>query len=66
MKYKVKVTVFVDVELEDHLDPAWFLEENACPGTGYVGAAIESAIDRAKSTGTCWSCPDGKCELVAP
>lgn len=65
-KLRIKCTVFVDVEVPD--DPAYSakfdIEENHCPGTGVVGAALEALITQHELAGTCWACPDGTCEIV--
>jgi len=58
MKLKVKCTLEVEIELPDDTGDHMFfmIEENSCPGTGVVGAAIDLAIEHAESNGVCWAC----------
>ena len=52
-----------DCEKDDNLQ--FRIEENGCPGTGMVGAAIEKAIRESNARGVCWACPmHGRNELV--
>ena len=43
-KVKVQCTLVVEVEVPDDADPHFIFEDNGCPGTGVVGAAIDAAI----------------------
>jgi hypothetical protein len=45
--------VWVECGLEDQ---RFRIEENSCPGTGIVGAAIDSAIADGEENGVCWAC----------
>lgn len=58
---KVKVQCALTVEIEvpsgwTDEDIRFSVEENSCPGTQIVGAAIEAAIRRGKENGVCWAC----------
>lgn len=59
MKVKVQVTLFVDVEIPDDANARFQIEENSCPGTNVVGAAILAAIEQGDETSTCWACTLG-------
>lgn len=66
-KIKVKCTFYVEVDVPDAPDynASFDIEENHCPGTGVVGAAVDKAIVAAKADGTCWACGlGGTCEIV--
>ncbi len=61
----VRCTFLVPVEIEYQEENAeWFndgglefmVEENGCPGTGAVGAALEHAIEFGTAHGICWAC----------
>jgi len=54
-KYRVKCTVFVDVEYPEDI-AKFMIEENGCPGTSAVGAAIDRAIEHGRKNGVCWAC----------
>jgi hypothetical protein len=58
MKYLIRVTLDVPVEMDDLWDgdPKFYFEENGCPGTGAVGTAIENAIKAAHKGSFCWAC----------
>src|ERR1041384_8004924 len=60
MKLVVKVTLFVEVEVNEgnhpDYDAEFDIEENHRPGTGVVGAAIEAAIRKADADRVCWGC----------
>ncbi len=56
MNVRVKCTLFVDIELSDGCDAEFAIEENSCPGTGPVGAAINAAIKHGEANGVCWAC----------
>ena len=64
---RVRCTFVLDVEVPDHpdYDAQFDIEENHCPGTGSVGAALEAAIAFGREHGICWACPSGgKNEIV--
>lgn len=66
---RVRCTFEVDVEVPaDWTDEQaeFAIEENSCPYTGLVGAALDAAWARAEATGTCACCPTGKNEIIAP
>lgn len=59
MKRKVRVTFDLEVNQHDDMDEDTFrfmIEENGCPGSGIVGAAIDRLIREADSKGVCWGC----------
>lgn len=67
MKLRVRCTFYVDVEVPDDpdYDPVFDLEENNCPHTGRVGAALDEVMRRCEAASTCWACTlGGKCEIV--
>lgn len=35
------------------------IEENSCPGTGLVGAALDRIMDEHEAAHTCWACACG-------
>lgn len=55
----VRCTLVVPVEVPDN-DPenvtSFIIEENSCPGTGCVGAAIDATIRECDEVGVCWAC----------
>lgn len=57
-KIKVLCQVIVEVELSDEAYQRrhFIIEENGCPGTGVVGAAIDQAIADGDDTSLCWAC----------
>lgn len=57
MKFLVRCSYEIEVELPDDChDPQFVIEENSCPGTGAVGAALYSIMDRDQEKGVCWAC----------
>ena len=63
----VKCTYIIPVEVPDDPDfNIYFdIEDNHCPGTGYVGAALEANIEKYDKVGSCWACAlGGKNEIV--
>ena len=58
MRIKVAATVVVevDVEVPEGTDPFFIVEENGCPGTGAVGAAIEKQMREDTGRSVCWAC----------
>lgn len=68
MKVKVRCTFEVVVDFPDEdIDHVYFqIEENGCPATGVVGAAVQRAIEECDAgSGACWACGfGGKCEVV--
>lgn len=69
MKVKVKCTLIVTVEMPDYFSEQqarFDIEDNSCPGTHAVGAAIENTIAEHEETSTCWACAlKGKNEVIA-
>ncbi len=62
MKLRVKCTWLVDVDVPDDTSPddaRFDIEENHCPGTGRVGAALDDAMRDAHARGVCWACNGG-------
>lgn len=67
MTIQVKCTFIIPVEVPDDPDyPLQFdIEENHCPGTGLVGAALMEHIAKHEEASTCWACAlQGECEIV--
>lgn len=58
VKINVKVTLIVPIEIPDYADydASFDIEENHCPGTGIVGAAIDKVIEEAEQKSVCWAC----------
>jgi hypothetical protein len=61
MKLTVQCTLEVEIEVPDEHYPdhdqlRWQIEENQCPGTMWMGAAIKKAIKHGDENGTCWAC----------
>ncbi len=58
MIVKVRCSFEIDVEFnESDRDRIGFIvEENGCPGTGKVGAAIEKRIESQEKQNYCWAC----------
>ena len=69
-KITVKCTIEVPIEVKDDyytedFTPEFDIEENHCPGTGLVGAAIDKIIEEHNKNSTCWACSlNGKCEII--
>ena len=64
---QVRCTYVLPVEVPDASDyDAYFdIEENHCPGTGLVGAALEEHMKSHEKRSTCWACAlGGTCEIV--
>jgi len=61
MKIKVRCSYTIEVEVPDDADyDAQFdIEENHCPGTGIVGAALDAHRAQCDSRGVCWACALG-------
>lgn len=67
MKLKVKCEFVIEVEVPDdpEFDATFYIEDNNCPGTGIVGAALDAHIAACDSKGTCWACAlDGTCKIL--
>lgn len=56
MKVRVRCSFEVEIDVEDDVDPFFYIEDNGCPGTGPVGAAIDELIETASDNNTCWAC----------
>ncbi len=66
-KILVKCTLYVPIEVPEDKDynENFDIEENHCPGTGIVGAAIDELITWGEENGFCWACKvKGKCEII--
>lgn len=67
MKVKVKVTLVLDVDVNDSLEEIviFHIEDNGCPGTREVGRALADLMDKHEKTSTCWACAaQGKNEIL--
>lgn len=57
MKVLVECTVQLEVEISDDIeDPYFLIEDNGCPGTGSVGAALDAAMNHGEENSVCWAC----------
>lgn len=54
----VRCTFDLPVEIPDDpdYDEVFDIEENHCPGTGLVGAALEKRMKKQNEKGFCWAC----------
>ena len=68
IKIKVRCILEVVVELpegETIESMQYRIEENGCPGTGIVGAAIDNAYEHGKENSVCWACNlSGRNEII--
>ncbi len=68
MIIKVRCSFVIDVEVPDDdpdYDVEFDIEDNHCPGTGRVGAALDAHIEKCDAEGFCWACNlKGKNEIV--
>ena len=74
MKVRVECRFIIEIDAPDEvLDadglpeyPLYFdIEDNHCPGTGLVGAALDRVMERAEEEGWCWACAlGGTCKIV--
>lgn len=58
-RYIVQCTYEIEVELSDDVNARFIIEENGCPGTGVVGAALEELMEECDEEGICWACKLG-------
>jgi hypothetical protein len=67
-RVRVRCTFEVVVEVPDEWDAEMIhfdIEDNHCPGTGRVGAALEDAIEGGDASGMCWACGrNGRNEIL--
>lgn len=67
-KIKVLCSYVLEIEVpedeEDGYDAEFDIEENHCPGTGRVGAALKERMEACDKSSTCWACPEGKNEII--
>lgn len=57
MIIKVRCAFEIDVEIPDLTENIkWAIEDSLCPGTGFVGAALDRVMADAKERGVCWAC----------
>lgn len=58
MKILVECKLLVEVEIPDdpNYDMHFDIEENHCPGTGIVGAAISEMMRKCEENSVCWAC----------
>ncbi len=66
---RVKCTFFVDVEVPSDWDDEvveFVIEENNCPNTGPIGAAVDAVQRAHKAAGTCWACACGGANEIVP
>lgn len=63
----VRCSFDIPVEIPDDetYDADFDIEENHCPGTGLVGAAIDKRMKEQDAKGFCWACGlNSKCEIL--
>ncbi len=48
------VVEYPDDETNDHIQ--FQIEENSCPGTGRVGAALSKQMEEDEKESVCWAC----------
>ncbi|HOA00874.1 MAG TPA: hypothetical protein PKI27_01050 [Dermatophilaceae bacterium] len=68
MKVKVRCSYTIEVEVPDDVDydVQFDIEENHCPGTGVVGAALDAHREACDAKHVCWACMlGGKNEVVS-
>lgn len=58
MIVRIRCTFEIDVEIPESArhNLEFIIEDNGCPGTGSVGAAVEAMIAHHESQSTCWAC----------
>ncbi len=62
----VRCSFTVVVELRDDYDEHFVVEENSCPGTGLVGAALTELMAAHEAASTCWACAaQGENEILS-
>lgn len=62
---KVRCSFELTVEIPDDANAEFMIEENGCPATGVVGAALRLLISKHEAAGTCWACAaNGKNEII--
>lgn len=65
MRVKVRCTIEVEVDIPDEANAHFLIEENGCPATGVVGAALYRLIKNHDDESTCWACAaNGKNEII--
>jgi hypothetical protein len=61
----VQCTFTIPVEVADIENPEFTIEDNGCPGTGPVGAALAEHMEKHEAEGTCWACAlNGECKII--
>lgn len=63
----VRCTFTIPVEVPDDpdYDAGFDIDENHCPGTGRVGAALDAVMAKHAAASTCWACTlNGVCKIV--
>jgi hypothetical protein len=69
VKVRVRCSYVIEVELPDtqRNSAAWVIEENGCPGTGVVGAALDEQMRLHEEQSTCWACAlGGQNQIIDP
>ena len=66
-KAVVKCTFEIEVTIPGNVtNPFFYIEENGCPTTGAVGAALQEVIAAHEERSTCWSCAlQGENEILS-
>lgn len=66
MIYRVRCTLEIDVDMAGYDNPEFVIEDNSCPATGPVWAALSKVIEDHDEKNTCWACAlNGKNEIIS-
>lgn len=63
----VQCTFEIEVDWQDEwVSPYFQLEENGCPGTGAIHAALSKRMEAHEAASTCWACAlNGKNKILS-
>ena len=58
LRVKVKCTFFIEFDFPREYEDSLFfqIEENSCPGTGFVWGTPRQVIEKHDKNSTCWAC----------
>jgi uncharacterized protein len=66
----VRCTYVIPVEVPADMDDEalrFHIETNGCPGTGFVGAALDAHLEKQEEESMCWVCTlNGQNQIVTP
>lgn len=60
-KVLVECKIYVEVELPDDVNPEFEIQDNSCPGTRFVGEALDKFMEKAGKSKVCLFCAN-QCE----